>query len=655
MTVMNRRSLAIFFGIAVLVTLVYSNHFGNEFHFDDFHTIVQNPYIADIHNLPRFFVDTDTTSVLPSNRAWRPLVYCSFAIDYWLGHGLKPFYFHLSTFFWFLVLLALMFALFRKVFARAGGEDTWAAGFATALFALNPAIAETINYVIQRSELYSALGVVASVVVWSYAPGLRTYGLYLLPFVGAMLSKPQAMVFPFILFFFIWLVEGDDPKTALRRSIPALLATAVLAWLTVAMTPKTFVAGAASAYAYRITQPIVIFRYFRTFFIPTGLTADTDRVPFGSIFDGDALFGFVFVAGLIYTAFRAARRAETRPIAFGLFWFLLAVLPTSVFPLAEVENDHRMFVPFVGLAGSAAWALVLWVLARAIRREFVAAGCALVLLAFAAGTWERNKVWRTEESLWYDVSLKSPYNGRGLMNYGLTQMQKGQNARALDYFTRALVFNPNYYILEINLGVVNGALLNDAEAERHFQRAAALAPAEATAHYYYAIWLRGKGRLDDAIRHLNIAVANNPSYLDAPHLLMAIYAQQVNTNLLRQTAAETLARFPGDAEAKNWLATAASFRPTADSYLNQSLAFYQQRKFDESIQAARQVLQLKPDSWEAWNNIAASYNSEAKWDEGISAAQQAVRLRPDSQLAKNNLAWALQQKQNASTPKGKDH
>jgi hypothetical protein len=70
--------------------------------------------------------------------------------------------------------------------------------------------------------------------------------------------------------------------------------------------------------------------------------------------------------------------------------------------------------------------------ARAIRREFVAAGCALVLLAFAAGTWERNKVWRTEESLWYDVTLKSPYNGRGLMNYGLTQMQKGQNARALD-------------------------------------------------------------------------------------------------------------------------------------------------------------------------------------------------------------------------------
>jgi tetratricopeptide (TPR) repeat protein len=291
--------------------------------------------------------------------------------------------------------------------------------------------------------------------------------------------------------------------------------------------------------------------------------------------------------------------------------------------------------------------LVLWLRGRSIRREFVAAGCALVLIAFAAGTWDRNIVWHSEESLWYDVAQKSPYNGRGLMNYGLTQMQKGENARALEYFTRALTFNPNYSILEINLGVVNGALLNDAEAERHFQRAAALAPTEASSHYYYAVWLRGKGRLDDAIRQLNIAIANNPSYVDAPHLLMSIYAQQVNTNLLRQTATETLARFPQDTEARNWLATASVLKPTAQTYLNQSLTFYQQRKFDESITAARQALELKPDSWEAWNNIAAAYNSQAKWDDGIKAGQQAVRLSPGSQLAKNNLAWALGEKQKA--------
>ena len=71
----------------------------------------------------------------------------------------------------------------------------------------------------------------------------------------------------------------------------------------------------------------------------------------------------------------------------------------------------------------------------------------------AWGAHERNKVWHTEESLWYDVTVNSPRNGRGLMNYGLTQMELGRYEAALDYFNRAAVLNPNYYTLEVNLGM----------------------------------------------------------------------------------------------------------------------------------------------------------------------------------------------------------
>jgi tetratricopeptide (TPR) repeat protein len=647
--------VCVFFGLGGVVTLVYSNHFANEFHFDDFHTIVQNPFLRDIHNVPRFFASAETTSVLPANRVWRPLVFASLAMDYRLGNAMKPFYFHLSTFFWFLVQLALMFTLFRKIFDQAHPHpgNLWAAFFGTALFAVHPAVAETVNYIIQRADLYSTLGVVASLVTWIYSPRARKYGLYLLPLAAGVLSKPPAMVFPGLLFLYIWLIEDEEPGAALWRSTPSLATVAALGWLSSAMTPSTFTPGAFSAYSYRITQPIVIFGYFRTFFIPTGLTADTDRVPFTSIFDGDALFGFVFVLGLLYTAVRMTRRRETTPIAFGLFWFLLAVLPTSIFPLAEVENDHRMFFPFVGLALSSSWALALWFDSRPARRELALAACGLLLLVFAAGTWQRNKIWRTEESLWYDVTLKSPHNGRGLMNYGLTQMSKGDTARALDYFERATVYNPNYYVLEINLGIAHGALHHDTDAEGHFARAIQLAPAEAASHYYYAVWLRGRGRTSEAIQHLNVAIANNPSYVDASHLLMDLYAQEQDANQLRRTAEETLARFPSDAPAVAWRTRANTLKPTAESYLNRSLEFYQQGKFDECIQAARDALTLRPAYSEAWNNIAAAYNAESKWDEGISAAVEAVRLSPDNQLAKNNLAWAIQQKQKASAAKGK--
>src|SRR5579875_3773407 len=91
--------------LAVAVLACYSNHFGNSFHFDDSHTVVDNPWIRSLDNVPRFFTDTTTFSVLPANRTWRPLVSSSLAFDYWLGGGLKPFWFHLSTFVWYLAQL----------------------------------------------------------------------------------------------------------------------------------------------------------------------------------------------------------------------------------------------------------------------------------------------------------------------------------------------------------------------------------------------------------------------------------------------------------------------------------------------------------------------------------------------------------------------
>src|SRR5438067_301791 len=146
--------------VLAAVCIVYLGHFQNGFHFDDIHTVTGNPYIRDLRNIPKFFTDTKTFSILPRNRTYRPLLSTSLAFDYWLGGSLSPFYFQLSTFCWFLVQLVLMYALFRKI-CDAGFPDPRiriVALFAVAWYGLHPAIAETVNYVIQRADLYSTLG-----------------------------------------------------------------------------------------------------------------------------------------------------------------------------------------------------------------------------------------------------------------------------------------------------------------------------------------------------------------------------------------------------------------------------------------------------------------------------------------------------------------
>src|ERR1700676_4827606 len=97
----DKRTLVICVALAAAVLAAYSNHFQNEFHFDDSHTIVSNPFIKKLSNIPRFFSDAATFSMQPEGRTWRPIVSTSLAIDYALGHTLQPpFFFHLSTFLW---------------------------------------------------------------------------------------------------------------------------------------------------------------------------------------------------------------------------------------------------------------------------------------------------------------------------------------------------------------------------------------------------------------------------------------------------------------------------------------------------------------------------------------------------------------------------
>src|SRR5437764_792797 len=106
----RRRAIASLGGALLLVAIfaAYANHFHNSFHFDDAHTIVNNAAIRELRNVPQFFRDARTFSALPSNQSYRPLVSTLLAIDYSLGHGLQPFWFHLSIFALFVALTLLL-------------------------------------------------------------------------------------------------------------------------------------------------------------------------------------------------------------------------------------------------------------------------------------------------------------------------------------------------------------------------------------------------------------------------------------------------------------------------------------------------------------------------------------------------------------------
>ena len=203
-------------GLLVVFLAAYNNHFANSFHFDDLHTITQNPAIRSLANLPRFFTDARTFSVLPTHATYRPLLSLSIAFYYWLAGGLNPVWFHVSTFAWYIVQLAIMYVLFVGIMdlSRPGSRNRALALFAVGWYALHPVNAETINYVIQRGDLYSTVGVIAGLVLYSRWPAGRKWGVYLIPVILGALAKPTALVFPLLLFIYIILFEAGPAQWA---------------------------------------------------------------------------------------------------------------------------------------------------------------------------------------------------------------------------------------------------------------------------------------------------------------------------------------------------------------------------------------------------------------------------------------------------------
>lgn len=647
---LNSKYIKLLILILLAVCAAYANHFQNGFHFDDSHTVIDNPAIRSLSNLPRFFTDTVTFSVLPANRTYRPMVSASLAFDYALGHGYQPFWFHLCTFLVFLAQLTAMYAFFTVLLCAVRPENQEGnrivSLLAVAWYGLHPAMAETINYIIQRGDLFCAFGVVAALALFARYPEKRKTGLYLLPLAFALLSKPPAVVFPLLLFLYLVLFENEEKNRWIKAAVatlPSLAVCALLMLLQSVMTPKSYTPSILSAYAYRITQPLVLMHYCAALFLPLHLNVDTDQQAFATM-TPSVLAGFLFLAVLLAIAWFAAQRKPLKPISYGVLWFLIASLPTSLYPLSEVENDHRMFLPFVGLMLAVVWAvylLVEHVANDAISRAALAAAV-LLLLAYGYGVHERNRVWRSDEALWLDDVQKSPHNGRGWMNYGLTQMARAAYPEALSSFQSALLYTPNYPTLEINLGIVQSAMNNPVEAERHFQRAILLAPANDETHFYYGRWLYQNGRVPEAIAQCRIAVLINPQRLPAHDLLASALLAQGDTSGARASAEESLRIDNSDDKAKAILAQPTL--QTAEDWINASLYRYRGQDYAGCIAAARQALQLKPDSALAYNNIGAAYAGMQQWDLAIENELQALRLQPDFALAKNNLAWSQSQK-----------
>ena len=78
--------------LTATVVVTHKSSISGDFHFDDDHSILENPHIRSIENIPSFFTDPSLFSRNEGSAMYRPLLLTTYALNYtWGGYRAEGF------------------------------------------------------------------------------------------------------------------------------------------------------------------------------------------------------------------------------------------------------------------------------------------------------------------------------------------------------------------------------------------------------------------------------------------------------------------------------------------------------------------------------------------------------------------------------------
>lgn len=151
-----------------------------------------------------------------------------------------------------------------------------------------------------------------------------------------------------------------------------------------------------------------------------------------------------------------------------------------------------------------------------MKKIFITAILMLVISLLTYLTYERNKIWQNDITLWADVAEKAPSNSRAFVNLGRALAGKGRDVDAIEAFKKAVYILPSYALAYMNMAVSYGRLEMDGDAEYYYRKAMSLQPGLADAYYNYGFFLYSKQRYGEAYPVLQGYIRLSPTGIYVP-------------------------------------------------------------------------------------------------------------------------------------------
>lgn len=399
----------IVFVSAVVAVAAYLQALHFPFVADDIGYITQNTKLAGLHlsELWRLFTEPYNTA-----SEFLPLRELSYWLDMSL-FGKDPAAFRLHNIILHLICLPLVYvvtlAVWRYFRPTEIGSAPWVAAAVTALFALHPALVESVVYISGRK--YMLPNLFSMLALWFAFSAKREHGLStphaaaaLFAFVAVMLSKASYVpVAPVIAL--LWVMFWRDIPAPGRRRMQLLWPLAIL-FLAGILIRIFIVSSAGAEHAYFgievVTRTLALLGWqFRL-----AITPESHHFYY-PVFEDPYFPAMVALGGAVLAAVAVSvvmlLRKRQSLEGFALIAFLLLSMPyLQLIPYVPPSLAQDRFVSL------AAWPILMLIVALSGRLKSLprAALLLLIILLWGLQTVERTRDWRSFEAL-LDADLRA--------------------------------------------------------------------------------------------------------------------------------------------------------------------------------------------------------------------------------------------------------
>jgi tetratricopeptide (TPR) repeat protein len=302
------------------------------------------------------------------------------------------------------------------------------------------------------------------------------YGVSLGVFLLALLTKAIAVTLPLILVLHEFCFQKEKSAIRWKDKIPFFLLACFGAVATcwaqgVDSGIKRYV-GHSFFLSLLLTGKILVL-YLEKLLVPLGLS---NRYVFLVTKPSDLLTPSLALSWAILLLFLGGLavlwREGKKDLAFPCLWFLITLLPVAnLVPTSTQMADRYLYLPSLGYGlaiGLMVYAFGQWAGQRKKGKLLHAAAILLtagLVIFYGSLTWARNRVWRSDRSLWEDALATDTNNyhaAAGLANTYLIEAQRERNPRqkeqslkqASQLLQQAIRIKPDFSLAHFEMGSV---------------------------------------------------------------------------------------------------------------------------------------------------------------------------------------------------------